>query len=42
MACEVPEGAVENMTDCDDTDAALNNADVDADGYTTCWMLLVS
>ena len=36
MACTLPEGAVENMTDCDDTDAALNTADVDADGFTTC------
>ena len=36
MACEVPEGAVENMTDCDDTDAALNNADMDGDGLATC------
>ena len=24
------------MTDCDDTDAAINNADIDGDGYTTC------
>ena len=36
MACTMPEGSVENMTDCDDTDAALNNADVDADGFATC------
>ena len=36
MACNRPENAVENMTDCDDTDAALNNADVDTDGFTTC------
>jgi len=34
--CTMPEGAVDNMTDCDDTDAALNNADVDADGFATC------
>jgi len=36
MACEVPEGAVENMTDCDDMDASLNNADMDGDGLATC------
>ena len=27
---------VDNMSDCDDTDAALNNADVDADGHHMC------
>ncbi len=35
-ACAMPEAHVDNMSDCDDTNAALNNADVDADGLTTC------
>ena len=38
----LPEGAVDNMTDCDDTDAALNNADVDADGLQLVPTLTVS
>jgi hypothetical protein len=36
MSCVLPDAHVENMTDCDDTDAALNNADVDSDGFSTC------
>ena len=35
-ACTMPDGSVDNMTDCDDTDAALNNADVDSDGFASC------
>jgi len=35
-ACELPDGHARNSTDCDDTDAALNTADADADGYSTC------
>ena len=35
-ACSTPEGYVANSTDCDDSDAALNTADSDADGFSTC------
>jgi len=36
-ACEAPSDAhVSNSLDCDDSDAELNHADVDGDGWTTC------
>jgi hypothetical protein len=36
FACVLPENASINATDCDDSDADLNNADVDGDGLVTC------
>jgi hypothetical protein len=36
MACVLPEGSVDNMTDCDDTSAEMNTADIDSDGLTSC------
>ena len=30
------------MTDCDDTDASLNNADMDGDGLAHVWTVLVT
>jgi len=35
-ACELPGGYTTDATDCDDTDASQNTADVDADGFSTC------
>jgi len=35
-ACAQPDGYVTDNTDCDDSDAALNQDDADADGFTTC------
>ena len=35
-ACEQPDGAVSDATDCDDTDDTLTPADVDADGQSSC------
>lgn len=35
-ACELADGWVDNSTDCDDTDADLNNADADNDTLVTC------
>ena len=36
QACSKPLGYIDNATDCDDTDASLNPADADSDGYSTC------
>ena len=36
LACEPPEGAVDNDSDCDDSSAALTPADSDGDGMTSC------
>jgi MYXO-CTERM domain-containing protein len=35
-SCYGATGYVENSTDCDDTDAALNTSDADGDGFTSC------
>ena len=35
-SCYGASGYVENSTDCDDTDAALNTSDADGDGFTSC------
>ena len=35
-ACQISTGYVENALDCDDLDAAKNNADADSDGLSTC------
>jgi hypothetical protein len=35
-ACTQPSGTIADGTDCDDTDATLNQDDVDGDGYSTC------
>ena len=35
-ACERPNGYIDNNRDCDDTDPALNPADSDSDGASTC------
>ncbi|MCB9793608.1 MAG: hypothetical protein H6741_12870 [Alphaproteobacteria bacterium] len=36
QACEAPDGAVSDATDCDDSDAGLNNDDADGDGESSC------
>ena len=37
LACEAPEGMVDNAEDCDDTDAEMSPAvDADGDGYMSC------
>ena len=35
-ACSQPFAYTNNADDCDDTDASLNPADADSDGYSTC------
>lgn len=35
-ACIQPENSVTNSSDCDDSDATLNNSDADGDGLTSC------
>ena len=34
--CSQPSGYVSDSSDCDDTDAALNQSDFDGDSFTTC------
>ena len=36
LSCTQPTGTVDNGDDCDDSDASLNPADADVDGYSTC------
>ncbi|MFH1465764.1 MAG: MopE-related protein [Pseudomonadota bacterium] len=35
-ACNQPAGTIADGTDCDDTDASLNQDDADGDGFSTC------
>ncbi len=35
-ACVAPDGHIADGTDCDDSDASLNQDDADADGYSSC------
>ena len=36
MSCAIPEGYVEDSSDCDDTDTAIGATDVDEDGVLAC------
>jgi hypothetical protein len=36
MSCAIPEGYVEDSSDCDDTDTAIGAIDVDGDGFVAC------
>jgi len=36
ISCEMPDGYTADRSDCDDTDASLNQDDRDGDGFSTC------
>ena len=36
QTCQQPSGYVDNNTDCDDTNPAINTQDADADGFSSC------